>query len=341
MPTQLTTTVTAEPDTDLVVGDHRFSSEELNRLAGLPYPEIKSQLAECPKWSLYAIGVVVVLMRHGHIAAPQVRLRVTSDVPQSVGLSSSAALEVATARALVGATIDSLELASLCQEAENHIVGAPCGIMDQVAVAMGWPGMVLPILCRPASVMASRALPPGLEIVGVPTGADHDVGGASYRQARVAAFMGKKMVEQSAGRTWDWVSDLPRQEVSALPEAIEGASFLDRWGDIDDAATSVDPTSSYPVRAATSFGVDEHARANLVLTKLERGDFAGLGAIMAASHGGYDAMGLGHPAATEAVEDVLSRPGVIGARSSGGGCGGTVVAACHQGALDGVEGLIR
>ena len=52
-------------------------------------------------------------------------------------------------------------------------------------------------------------------------------------------------------------------------------------------------------------------------------------------------MGLGHPAATTAVEAALARPGVHGARSSGGGCGGTVVVVCDRGALDDVDGLIR
>ena len=68
---------------------------------------------------------------------------------------------------------------------------------------------------------------------------------------------------------------------------------------------------------------------------------ARLGPLMAASQDGYDAMGLGHPAATAIVEEALSRPGVYGARSSGGGCGGTVVVACEPGALDDVDALIR
>ena len=67
----------------------------------------------------------------------------------------------------------------------------------------------------------------------------------------------------------------------------------------------------------------------------------GLGALLAASHAGYDAMGLGHPAATATVDDALARPGVHGARSSGGGSGGTVVVVCDRGALDDVDGLIR
>ena len=72
------------------------------------------------------------------------------------------------------------------------------------------------------------------------------------------------------------------------------------------------------------------------------GDAAALGPLMAASHAGYDAMGLGHPAATAAVaRGARPRPGVHGARSSAGGSGGTVVAVCERGALDDLHDLIR
>jgi galactokinase len=103
----------------------------------------------------------------------------------------------------------------------------------------------------------------------------------------------------------------------------------------------VDRAETYPVRAATRFGVEEHARTERAVECLQRGDLAALGALLAASHAGYDAIGLGHPAATAVVERALGRSGVRGARSSGGGCGGTVVVVCERGALDDIEGLIR
>jgi len=256
-------------------------------------------------------------------------------------VSSSAAFEVATARALVGSAIDALRLAELCQEAENHVVGAPCGIMDQVTAALGKPGVILPILCRPASVHPMLALPPTVEVVGCPTGVAHDVGGAPYGRARVAAFMGKRMVEEAFGQSWPWVSALPGKAISRLPEALDGASFLDRWGHVGDGATTVDPAALYPIRAATGFGVEEHARAQLAMSHLARRQVDGLGPIMAASHAGYQSMGLGHPAADAIVDAVSQRPGVYGARSSGGGCGGTVVAVCERGALDDYDVVIR
>ena len=340
-PTRRATTVVAEPSDALVVGPARFAADELTKLAGLTYPEVRDALAGLPRWTHYLLGVALVLVRERVIEPPRVELSVSSDLPVSVGVSSSAALEVATARALGAGDMDPLRLAALCQEAENHVVGAPCGIMDQVVVAMGTPGSILPILCRPASVGAPTALPPGIEVVGWPTGAEHDVSGRPYGRARAAAFMGKRMAEEGTGRTWPWVSAVPREAVDSLPEVVDGATFLDQWGGTDDEVTTVDPAEMYPVRAATAFGVEEHARSEAALDRLERGDVVALGGLFAGSQAGYDAMGLGHPAATAVVGEALARPGVHGARSSGGGCGGTVVVVCDRGALDDVDGLIR
>jgi len=191
-------------------------------------------------------------------------------------------------------------------------------------------------------VFEAVALPTGLEVVGWPTGTPHDVGGAPYARARAAAFMGKRMVEGAAGRTWSWVSELPPDAVEELPEVLGGGAFLDRWGGTDDDVTAIRPDETYPVRAATSFGAAEHARAVRALQVLAENEPPQvLGPLMQASQKGYDAMGLGHPAASAIVTEAMSRPGVHGARSSGGGCGGTVVVACARGALDDVDALIR
>ena len=160
-------------------------------------------------------------------------------------------------------------------------------------------------------------------------------------RARAAAFMGKRMVEHAAARRWSWVSQLPRAAVDELPVEVDGSTFLEGWGASGDDVTAVRPDVSYPVRAATTFGVEEHGRAAAAAAALADGEPARLGPLMEASQAGYDAMGLGHPAATLIVKEALARPGVYGARSSGGGCGGTIVVVCERGALDDVEGLIR
>ena len=340
MPTRQGIEVVAEPAGALVVGPAQLSPAEVAALARLPYAEIRRALSDLPRWTHYPLGVALVLVRHGVIEPPSARLVISSDLPPSVGVASSAALEVATARAL-GAGADPLRLAALCQEAENQVVGAPCGIMDQVAVSAGVPGAVLPILCRPASLRAATPMPEGVEAVGWPTDVAHDVGGAPYARARAAAFMGKRMVEDAAGRSWDWISQLPGAAVAALPDTLDGAGFLDRWGGTQDPLTSVERDVVYPVRAATAFGAEEHRRAGMALAALRAGELSALGPLMAASHRAYSAMGLGHRAADGVAHDAVSCPGVIGARSSGGGAGGTVVVLCRTGALDGVDGLVR
>src|SRR6185295_8933596 len=97
-------------------------------------------------------------------------LTVESDVPVSVGVSSSAALEVASARGLGAGELGPLHLAALCQEAENDLVGR--------------------------------------EVVGWPTGAEHDVSGAPYARARTAAFMGRRMLDGEG-----WISGLAADAV--------------------------------------------------------------------------------------------------------------------------------
>ncbi len=138
-----------------------------------------------------------------------------------------------------------------------------------------------------------------------------------------------------------WVSELPISAVTDLPDALDGATFLERWNATDDPLTVIDPDESYPVRAATTFGIEEHRRSGALLDAFDRHALDAVSPIMAASHASYDAMGLGHPAATASVEQLSGRPGVHGARSSGGGAGGTVVVVCERGALDDVDALVR
>ena len=101
-----------------------------------------------------------------------------------------------------------------------------------------------------------------------------------------------------------------------LPDEIQGAAYLERFGGIDDRLTAVEPNVAYPVRAATQFGVEEDARARGALALLRSGEVSGLGPLLDASHRAYSAMGLGHPATDRIVEDLATRPGVFGAGSA-------------------------
>ena len=145
VPTQVTTTVSARRDEAFGVGDVRFDPGVLRSLSTRPFGEIREALDDTPRWTRYVVGTALVLLRHGIIEPPAVHLTVESDVPVSLGVSSSAALEVATARALgAGDSLDPLRLALLCQEAENEVVGRRAASWTR----WPWPPVPPALSCR-------------------------------------------------------------------------------------------------------------------------------------------------------------------------------------------------
>lgn len=90
-------------------------------------------------------------------------------------------------------------------QAENLIVGAPCGVMDQLACSLGQEGELLAILCQPGQVVGHLPIPNGLKFWAIDSGAYHSVAGDSYSRVRTAAFMGLQYVKQ-AMQVWDSVS---------------------------------------------------------------------------------------------------------------------------------------
>ena len=291
----------------------------------------------------------------------------TSTVPTSQGVSSSASVECATLRALCalsGVDVPPLTLAHLGQRAEHQVAGAPCGLMDQLAVLLGSVGAVLPIVCRPDTVLPAITLPPGVVLVGWPSGVKHDVRGAPYAKVRTAAFMGKRMVERALGRTVRHLAELPpstlaaAQAVRRLPSRLSGAAYLAEFGGVDDALAVVDPALEYPVGAATRFPIEESFRAATaasLLTYAAAGGGGGagttpdalltqVGELMLQGHVGYTAVGLGSPetdAIVAALVAIGPAGGVYGARISGGGAGGTVVVLATTAALPAIEALAR
>ena len=301
---------------------------------------------EAPKWTRYVLGGVLLCAERFGYPLGGLDVDVDSDVPVGAGLSSSAALEVATLRALTELYdlrwADSLELPRLAQRVEHDVVGAPCGLMDQLAVHLGTPSALLPIRCQPASVGAPIPLPPGLRFEARDSGATHDVGAAAYARARAAAFMGRRILEQAGVETGGYLANVDpdrfrREFRGLLPEAMTGADFLSRHAPHLDPQTTVEPGVAYPVRAATAHPIEEHARAMAFAEALRRANANGgrlprhekseLGALMYESHAGYSAIGLGHEATDRIVEGVATAPtrvGQFGARVTGGGCGGAV-----------------
>src|SRR5947207_11489583 len=95
--------------------------------------------------------------------------------------------------------ISAPELALLCQKVENYVVGAPCGVMDQMTAACGEANRLLALLCQPAELVGQVSLPQTLEVWGIDSGIRHEVGGADYGDVRAGAFMGYRIIAHVAG----------------------------------------------------------------------------------------------------------------------------------------------
>lgn len=304
-------------------------------------------------WAAYALGPLLVLAREHHLdLTPGLRILLASDVPEGKGVSSSAAVEVAVmaaARGLYRLDLPDLRAALLCQLAENHVVGAPCGVMDPIAVGCGREGRLLALRCQPAELLGTIALPSAWAVFGIDSGVRHAVTGTDYREVRTAAFMGHRLLLAHAGRgaeDSEASKDLsgfrvhlanltPSLLASAfsgvLPETMRGADFLAEHGDVHDPLTSVDPARTYRVRAATEHPVHEHLRvrtfASLLGAEASEETASLLGELMMQSHVSYSRVGLGSEATDRIVARVHAagpRRGLYGAKITGGGSGGTV-----------------
>jgi galactokinase len=316
-------------------------------------------------WAAYALGPLLVLAREKGLRIERgLALLLRSSLPEGSGVSSSAALEVASLQAFaasLGLDLDPRELALLCQRAENRVVGAACGVMDQMTAACGRAGELLVLLCQPAELRGTLALPEQLEVWGIDSGVSHAVSGAAYTGVRVGAFMGARILADAAGlevtgggpgeplriedaRWRGHLANVTPEELEGefrgvLPETLRGDAFLARYGGTTDPVTRVDPEREYPVRAATAHPVYEHARvrafAELLAAPPTQAAWLRLGELMHASHASYSGCGLGTRATdllVSLVRDGGPALGFFGAKITGGGGGGTVAVLGRRGA---------
>ena len=315
---------------------------------------------ERDQWAAYVIGVAhacLVARDTGDAAARGgFRLLIESDVPEGKGVSSSAALEVASLSVIAaryGVEMTGEEIATASQWAENHVAGAPCGIMDQMTSARGRRDRLLRLLCQPGIVEGHIDVPHGFRFYGIDSGIRHAVSGSDYGTVRTAAFMGYRIiadvaglpkaidatnVREADGRWRGYLANVTPDELESrflahLPERMSGAEFLRRFEGITDTVTRVHPDREYPVRQATVHPVHENARVTRfaeLLGRLHEGatdEALEMGALMYASHASYGACGLGSEGTDRLVELVrLAGPesGLFGAKITGGGSGGTV-----------------
>jgi galactokinase len=307
-------------------------------------------------WAGYVAGVLLVLMRElGVRFNDGVRLLIWSRVPEGKGVSSSAALEVGTMSAVAagfGLEISPRELALLCQRVENLVVGAPCGVMDQMTSACGEENQLLALLCQPAQLLGTILLPEDLAVWGLDSGVRHSVGGGDYGSVRIGAFMGYRIIAELSGLPVEQAGDAvvvndPRwggylanitpiefEETFAtrLPEHLLGEEFLARYGGTTDNVTTIEPGSRYAVRAPAAHAIYENSRVHQFAELLRswsegQGKEESLGELMYQSHASYSACGLDSEGTDQLVELVRAagvNKGLFGAKITGGGSGGTV-----------------
>jgi galactokinase len=260
-------------------------------------------------WSDYVAGVAWALQDAGYPLAGFDGL-VHSTVPFGSGLSSSAALEMASAvvfQALGGLNLDPVAMALLGQQAENRFVGMNCGILDQYSSALGQAGSTLLLDCRDLS---SRVVPiaAGLSVVICDTRAERNLVGTEYGDRRAQCEAGLRILQTS----YPGVQAL--RDVS--PEMLEAH------------AGELPPVSLKRCR----FIIEENQRVLSLAEALPTGDRLRLGRLFRQSYlGARDLYEIGAPSMQAMLQAMSSGPGMVGARQAGAGFGGCMVALVEAG----------
>jgi len=298
-------------------------------------------------WAAYIGGSIFTLLKEESAKLPYgFSLLLLSAVPMNVGIGSSAAVEIGTLcclNAYLGLDLAPLRVAKLAQLAENHAVGAPCGIMDQIAITSGREGQLTHILCRPGEVRGEVAIPPGTAFVGINSMVRHSVGGNPYGDTRIGAFMGKRIINDVRARTGraplDYLTELSVADYRAhfsteVPEDMLGSEFLRRHKNHDDPVTRVQPDATYRIAGPTRHPIEENERVLRFIDAMRAasaGDRSALvtaGECMYSAHHSYrDNCRLSVEEVDALVESVRKRgpkSGLYGAKITGGGTGGTV-----------------
>jgi L-arabinokinase len=312
-------------------------------------------------WVTYILGCVLILMKEKNIDFKGADFTFRSTVPHGKGVASSASLEIATMKVLEKAFALSFfgtELARYAQQVENHIAGAPCGLMDQLASYFGSPDALLPIICQPDHLLEPIPIPKKIAFVGIDSGIRHQVSGASYGDVRCAAFMGYSIIAQALGINKQdimhakviqdftslpfqgYLSKVPVDEFEhrfqdLLPEKITGSDFLKLYGETIDPITTIAEDKTYAVKICTAHPIYENQNVNRFmqcLTNLSKPTnsieqdtiISEMGSLMLASHKSYSACGLGTGRTDDMVNRAMALSGISGARITGGGNGGTI-----------------
>jgi galactokinase len=267
-------------------------------------------------WSDYVAGIARELARRGFsIGARDVLIH--STVPVGGGLSSSAALEASFALALSDGAIaaDRLEFAKMCRKSENEFVGIPCGIMDQFVSIFGKANAAIKLDCRSLEY-ETVPLPAGAVILAVNTMVRHELASSAYRDRVAECAAAVEYIQRR------------NPEVASLRDAVLAM--------LDDAMPEV------PRRRAQHI-ITENERVHEFAEACRSSDLARMGELLVASH---RSLQRDYEVSCEEldflVDAALDIAGVIGARMTGGGFGGSTVNLVNPASVEGFRaGIAR
>lgn len=279
----------------------------------LSQPQVMAE----PTWANYLRGVIEGFRRLGY-EIPGIDVAVVSSVPRGAGLSSSAALECAVATLLesvLGIELAKRDKALICQKAEHEFAGVPCGIMDQFASTFGEADRLVMIDCRNQEVQLVPFENPNLTVIIANTRVHHQLSDGAYAERRRHTEQALACMAQSSWR-----------EVT-LEQVME------KW-----------PQLGEPVNRRARHVVTEIERTQRAATLLAAGEYEAFGALMDASHASLRDDFEVSCAELDVMVDIaqsLRGQGVLGARMTGGGFGGSTVTLCETARAEEVMAILR
>ncbi len=302
------TSILAAPRSDGVVRMHSLGTQQT-----VEFPIDRPVPKEGPGWGLYPRGSAEAVRQRVKITRGFDAV-VDSTVPLGGGLSSSAAIEVATALAVLFAnqqTLPLVELALACQWAEHNYPGMPCGIMDQFISTMGQKGHALLLDCRDRTTRQVPLDDPDLRVVISNTNVRHELVAGEYAARRHQCEAAVAFIKKQA------------PAVKSLRDATMNL--------LEDARLGMDPV----VFRRGKHVITEIKRTTDFAAALEKKQYDLCGQLMYASHASLrDDYAVSCTELDILVEIARTVPGVYGARMTGGGFGGCIVALCKAAAVE-------
>lgn len=270
-----------------------------------------------PEWANYLRGVVHGFQLRGH-QIPGFDAYIVSSVPGGAGLSSSAALECATATLLEGlldTVLDTREKALLCQKAEHDFAHVPCGIMDQFASAFGKTNRLVLIDCRSGEPELVPFENPDLTVIIANTMVHHQLSDGGYAARRKNTEDGLAIIGKSSWRD------------------VTEADVTDHWDQLGS-----------PVNRRSRHVVGEIARTLKAAEALAHSNYDELAPLMAASHDSlrddFEVSCKELDLMVEIARSIGRCGGVIGARMTGGGFGGSTVTLCESDKAEAIAAML-